>query len=179
MSDGPTGPEIGVVVDCDTWLAALPDVENTCRRVAAAALGAAAAGWPDAEVERMELAVVLADDARVRMLNRDYRGQDKPTNVLSFAALDDDDAPIPPDGPIALGDVILAYETTVAEAAQEGKTLVQHLSHLVVHGVLHLLGHDHQDEGEAEEMEGLEVAVLAALGIPDPYAQQQGDDAHR
>lgn len=177
MSDGPSGPEIGIVVECDTWLAALPDVEATCRRVAAAALGAATAGWPDEEVARMELAVVLADDARVQTLNRDYRGQDKPTNVLSFAALDDEEAPSPPDGPIALGDVILAYETAAAEAAREGKTLVQHLSHLVVHGVLHLLGHDHEDDGEAEEMEGLEVAVLAALGIPDPYAQQHGDDA--
>ena len=177
MSDGPTGPEIGVVVERDTWLAALPDVESTCRRVAAAALGAATTAWPDNEVARMELAVVLTDDAHVRVLNRDYRGQDKPTNVLSFAALDDEEAPLPPDGPIVLGDVVVAYETTMAEAAHETKTLVQHLSHLVVHGVLHLLGHDHEYEEEAEEMEALEVSVLAALGIPDPYAQQHGDDA--
>ncbi len=91
--------------------------------------------------------------------------------------MDDAAPPLPPDSPIVLGDVVVAYETTAAEAAHEAKTLAQHLAHLVVHGVLHLLGHDHEDEEEAEEMEALEVAVLAALGIPDPYAQQHGDDA--
>lgn len=177
MNDGPLGPDIAVVVECSTWTAALPDVERTCRRVAAAALGAGAAGdWSDAEVERMELSIVLADDATVRELNRSYRRQDKATNVLSFAALDGDETPLPPDGPIMLGDVILAYQVTAEEAARDGKTLVQHLSHLVVHGVLHLLGYDHQDEDAAEDMERLETAVLGALGLPDPYAQQ-GDDA--
>lgn len=179
MKDGPTGPDIAVVIACTTWTAALPDIERSCRRVAAAALGAATDAWTDDEIARMELAIVLSDDAHVRQLNRDYRHQDKATNVLSFAALDDDDAPLPPDGPVVLGDVIIAYETAAGEAAQEGKTLAQHLSHLVVHGVLHLLGHDHQVDEEAAMMEGLEVAVLAALGVPDPYQQQQGDDARQ
>lgn len=175
--EGPLGPEFAVTVTCDTWHAAVADVEETCRRVAAAALGAGAADWPAEDLARCEISLVLSDDAEVQRLNRDYRDQDKPTNVLTFAALDDEDAPQPDDGPLMLGDVILAYQTTASEAAHENKTLVQHLSHLVVHGVLHLLGYDHQDDAEAEEMERLEAAVLGALGIPDPYAQQQGDDA--
>lgn len=171
------GPEIAVAAPCDLWHAALPDVDETCRRVAAAALGAGAADWPAEDLARAEISIVLADDAEVQRLNRDFRGQDKPTNVLSFAALDDDEAPQPEDGPLVLGDVILAYQTTASEAARDGKTLVRHLSHLVVHGVLHLLGYDHMEDDEADEMERLETAVLGALGIPDPYAQQQGDDA--
>ncbi len=178
MSDGSPGPEIAISIECDTWLAALPDIEETCRHVGAAALGAATAEWGDEDVARMELSIVLADDATVRTLNRDYRRQDKPTNVLSFAALEGD-APLPPTGPILLGDVILAYETSVGEAAHERKPLAHHLSHLVVHGVLHLLGHDHEDDTDAEAMERMEIAVLAALGIPDPYAQPNGDDARQ
>jgi probable rRNA maturation factor len=176
-ADCPTGPEIAVSVARETWRAALPDVEETCRRVAAAALGAGAADWPAGDLARCEVSLVLSDDAEVQQLNRDWRGQDKPTNVLSFAALDDEDAPQPPDGPLVLGDVILAFETTASEAAHDHKTLVQHLSHLVVHGVLHLLGYDHEDDEDAEEMEALETAILGALGIPDPYAQQQGEHA--
>lgn len=173
----PAGPEIAVTVSCESWQVVVADVEETCRRVAAAALGAGAADWPAEDLARCEISLVLSDDAEVQRLNRDYRDQDKPTNVLTFAALDDEDAPQPEDGPLVLGDVIIAYQTTVSEATNENKTLVQHLSHLVVHGVLHLLGYDHQDDAEAEEMEGLETAVLGALGIPDPYAQQPGDDA--
>lgn len=177
MSDSHPGPDIAVTIACDAWTGALPDVAETCRQVAAAALGAGAADWPEADLMRAEISLVLSDDAEVRTLNHSYRGQDKPTNVLSFAALDDGEAPQPEDGPLVLGDVIIAFETTAAEAAAEDKTLLRHLSHLVVHGVLHLLGHDHQDDAEAEEMERLETAVLGALGIPDPYAQQQGDHA--
>lgn len=175
--NGSAGPEFAVTVSCDLWHSAVTDVEETCRRVAAAALGAGAADWPAEDLARCEVSLVLSDDAEVQRLNRDYRGLDKPTNVLTFAALDDEDAPQPEDGPLVLGDVILAYQTTASEAAHENKTLVQHLSHLVVHGVLHLLGYDHQDDADAEEMERREAAVLGALGIPDPYAQQQGDDA--
>ncbi len=172
------GPEVAVTVQCETWLAALPDAETTCERVAAAALGAGATLWSAHDAGRMEVSIVLADDDAVRVLNRDYRQQDKPTNVLSFAALDDD-APLPEDGPLVLGDVVIAYETAAGEAARDGKTLAHHLSHLVVHGVLHLLGYDHEIDDEAEAMERLEASVLAALGVPDPYAQTNGDDARR
>ncbi len=114
-----------------------------------------------------ELSVVFSDDAHIRMLNSGWRGKDKPTNVLSFPAF-----PTKPGEklPPMLGDIVLAAETVAREAKLEGKPLDHHITHLVVHGVLHLLGHDHEDEREAEKMEALERAALARLAIPDPYA---------
>jgi probable rRNA maturation factor len=159
-------PEIEIAVECAAWTQALPDVEERCRRLAAIALGST----DELGAGQVELSIVLADDATVQSLNREWRGQDKPTNVLSFAALDDEDAPVVEGAPLLLGDVVLAWETTAAEATESGKPLADHFSHLVVHGVLHLLGYDHQDEDEAEEMEALETSLLAALGIADPYA---------
>ncbi len=106
--------------------------------------------------------VVLADDATVRDLNRRFRGIDKATNVLSF--------PLGEDG--SLGDVILARETLEREAAAERRPPGDHFAHLVVHGVLHLVGLDHQDETEADAMEALETTILADMGIPDPYAAE-------
>lgn len=164
--------EIIVDIADEAWLSRVPDAEELCARVAAVTLGAAAA-LVDLPAERLEVSLLLTRDSQVRELNRDYRGQDKPTNVLSFAALDAD-SPIPPDGPILLGDVIIARETTEREAGDEGKSLAHHLSHLVVHGVLHLLGYDHMEDDEAEEMESLERSILATLGVPDPY---QGETA--
>ena len=158
---------IYVDVTCEKWTRLLPDAEERCRQVAAIALGAAAS---DLDPDRVEISLVLSDDEEVRELNRDYRNQDKPTNVLSFAALDED-SPIPPDGPILLGDVIIAYTTTKSEADAENKLFQHHFSHLVVHGVLHLLGYDHMEEGEAERMESLERSILGALGVPDPYGE--------
>ncbi len=114
----------------------------------------------------LELAITLADDAAVRMLNRRYRGRDKATNVLSFPQ----PAPLLADQPHCLGDVILAAETCAAEAADQGKPLPHHLSHLVIHGVLHLLGEDHETEDAAIRMEALERQLCARLGISDPYA---------
>lgn len=116
---------------------------------------------------RSELSVVFTDDAAVRELNAGWRGKDKPTNVLSFPAFSTSpDAPLPP----MLGDIVLAAETVAREAALEGKPLANHITHLVVHGLLHLLGYDHETDAEAEEMEALERAALARLAIPDPYA---------
>ncbi len=114
-----------------------------------------------------ELSLVLTDDARIRVLNRDWRDKDKPTNVLSFPAADAD-AEDP--GPL-LGDVVVAHETTTREAAEEGKTFEDHFTHLLVHGLLHLFGFDHESDEEAEEMEALETEILAGLGIADPYAE--------
>lgn len=158
--------DISVRIDCPAWTEALPDAEARCGRLAAIALGAV--DLPEGVVE---LSMVLADDATVQGLNRDWRGKDTPTNVLSFAALDDEDAPVVEGAPLLLGDVILAYETCAAEASGQGKSLEDHFSHLVVHGVLHLLGYDHMDDDEAAEMEDLETTLLAALGIPDPYGE--------
>ena len=159
--------EIIVDIADEAWLKAVPDAEELCSRVAAMTL-AAAADLVDLPGDRLEVSLVLTDDAQVQELNRDYRSQDKPTNVLSFAALDAD-SPIPPDGPILLGDVIIARETCLREAEEENKKVLHHLSHLVVHGVLHLLGYDHNEDDEAEEMESLERSILAGLGVPDPY----------
>jgi probable rRNA maturation factor len=120
-----------------------------------------------------EISLVLADDATLRRYNRDYRGTDKPTNVLAFAAAEAARGPGAPEeaeGPLLLGDVLLARETLVREAGKQGKRPADHLCHLVVHGVLHLLGHDHQSQDEAQIMERLEVAALGRLGVADPYA---------
>jgi probable rRNA maturation factor len=114
-----------------------------------------------------ELSIVFSDDAHIRALNAGWRGKDKPTNVLSFPAFPPSrDGAMPP----MLGDIVLASETVARESALENKPLQHHITHLVIHGLLHLLGHDHETDAEAGEMEGLERAALARLAIPDPYA---------
>lgn len=131
-------------------------------------VAAAVAARPELIVpEAAEWSVVLSDDARVRVLNRDWRGKDTPTNVLSFPAAEvDEEDP----GPL-LGDVVVARETTAREAAEEGKRFEDHLAHLLVHGLLHLFGFDHETDEEADEMEALEVEILAGLDISDPYGE--------
>ena len=120
-----------------------------------------------------ELAVILSDDAGIREMNRAYRGVDKPTNVLSFAQLDEErqgaDFIRPPGIPVILGDVVIAYTTTMREAARDARDFIDHLCHLVVHGVLHLAGFDHIYDDEAGLMENLEREVLAEMGIRNPY----------
>lgn len=113
-------------------------------------------------------ALLLADDAALRQLNRDHRGKDQPTNVLSFPAFARDD--LPAAGHI--GDVAIAAETVAAEALDAGKPALHHLAHMVAHGIAHLAGYDHADDPEAEEMEAIEVRALARLGLPDPYASE-------
>ncbi|CAO3417227.1 rRNA maturation RNase YbeY [Azospirillum endophyticum] len=142
------------------------DAEWLAERAALAALGAAY----DDEEGPAELSVVLADDALVHRLNREYRGKDKPTNVLSFALTEAEEPEAQEGVPVMLGDVILAFETVAREASEQGKSFKDHMTHLVMHGVLHLLGYDHETDDEAEEMEALETRLLATLGIADPYA---------
>ena len=155
--------EIFVSLEAGDW----PETaEALVERAARTALDAA---WDDSEGDA-EMSVVLADNALVHQLNRDYRGKDKPTNVLSFALTEADEPELGEGAAIMLGDVILAYETVQREAAEQGKDPSDHLTHLVVHGVLHLLGYDHMTDEEAEEMEALETQLLAGLGIADPYA---------
>lgn len=138
--------------------------QDRLRDIAARAVAAAFAEFGAAG--NSELSLLFTDDAHVRVLNRDWRGKDKPTNVLSFPAF-----PVAPGDPPPpmLGDIALAFETVASEAALESKPFDHHLTHLIVHGLLHLLGYDHESGEEAEEMEALERRVLARLAIPDPY----------
>ena len=146
---------IEVEIEADAWTAALPEAETVVRRAATAALGTVAG----------DVVVLLTDDGAVRDLNARFRAKDRPTNVLSF--------PAPENAFPHLGDIVLAYGVCADEAAAQGKSLADHLSHLVVHGVLHLLGRDHEDDAEAEEMEAEEREILAGIGVADPYASEQ------
>ena len=115
-----------------------------------------------------ELSIVLADDEFVQKLNMEYRGKDAPTNVLSFPQYDEEEdfAPV-----IMLGDVVMAWQTVELEARLQGKSLAHHFAHLLTHGVLHLMGYDHENEEEAEEMEAIEVTILSRLGVANPYRE--------
>ena len=152
--------EVAVSVPSEAWREAVARPERLCRRAARAAFAAAGSGSAEASI-------VLADDALVRRLNRRYRGLDAPTDVLSFAG---GGAPPGLGLPAMLGDVVLAYDTAAADAAADDRRLADHLCHLVVHGMLHLLGHDHDTKAAARRMEGLERSVLGGLGVADPYA---------
>jgi probable rRNA maturation factor len=154
---------IDVIVESALW-DALPQAEQTIRNAVTQAL-AALNGRTDAE-----LAVLLTDDAAVQRLNATWRGLDKPTNVLSFPAAEAPDSR-------HLGDIAIAFETTAREAKDEGKPLAHHVTHLAVHGFLHLVGYDHQSEAEAETMEQLERDILARLNVPDPYLAHQSAEA--
>lgn len=163
-----------MIIDCSVqagdW-SAFGDLNDLAGRAIATACDIAAPGL----AHDTELSLLFADDALVRRLNRDYRGIDKATNVLSFpqsAGLDDVAGPL-------LGDIALAQETVLCEALADGKKPADHLTHLIVHGLLHLLGYDHESDEEAETMEQLERRILHLLSIADPYedAASGGVDA--
>ena len=152
---------VEVTVSCNAWF-------DACPHVAAISEGAAQAALRDSGgAGQFIVDVMLADDAEQRHLNRIYRGKDTPTNVLAFPQ----GAPGSPrsDQPVLLGDVVLAFETVRREAADQDKPIANHLRHLVVHGVLHLLGFDHESATDAAAMEVREIKILAGLGVPDPY----------
>ena len=157
-------PATEVLVTADCWAG-----ESSAETIVHRAIEAAAS-MVDADTADAEGAVMLTDDAGIRTLNNNWRGIDKPTNVLSFPALQPERASADDDAPRMLGDIAIAYETTRKEADSEHKPFEHHLSHLAVHGFLHLIGYDHETDDDAEIMEGLERDILAQLGIPDPYA---------
>lgn len=135
------------------WKLALPHIRAICRRAVSSVLN----------LKQCSVSIVFADDSFVQGLNRDYRGKDKPTNVLSFP-LPEVEAPMRP-----MGDIVLAFETVVKESEEQQKTLEEHLTHLLIHGALHLSGYDHIKDDEAKQMEGLEIEKMKKLGFKNPY----------
>ena len=157
---------VKAVVEDDRWQAAgVVPVAEAAGRATLRALGR--------DPELHEAALLLCGDARMAELNAEFRGRETPTNVLSWPA---SDGPVPDpeqDEPLFLGDLALGYETCAREAAEAGIGLADHAAHLVVHGLLHLLGHDHEADAEAEAMEAIETKVLASMGIANPYSRQE------
>ncbi len=157
--------DVSVTISCDRWKS-LDDAETTVCEAAAAAFRAAIVPAGD-----LELSVVLGDDYTVAGLNRSWRGTDGPTNVLSFPVAES--AARADDEPRFIGDIIVASGVVTREASDFGKPLATHLSHLIVHGVLHLMGYDHHDDRSAKRMQATETAALALMGMPDPYEEQE------
>ena len=162
--------QLDIVIEDDRWeKLPLARIADTATRAALTAVGCA---------HPYEIIVMACDDARIAALNAEFRGKPAPTNVLSWPAHDlaplmpgeTPPAPPPPDGfDDALGDIALAYETCIREAREQGKSVQHHLTHLILHATLHLLGYDHETEEDAQLMEAIETRALAELGIADPY----------
>jgi probable rRNA maturation factor len=163
---------VEIVIEDPRWAAlSLESLAETAARATLAGLGLA--------VEGFQISLLACDDARIATLNADFRGKPQPTNVLSWPS--DERAPEfvgedperpdpgPIDDPLELGDIAIAYDTCTREAAEQGKPVAAHVTHLLVHALLHLLGYDHIEDEDAELMEGHEVRILASLGLPDPY----------
>lgn len=155
-------PDISIRIDAGDWRSLGFDAHAAAVTAAKAALGDGAAPRGP-----LELSILLTDDTAIAELNATWRGKRGPTNVLSFPG---DRVPMPDGAPLLLGDVVVSFETLCAEADAAGKTAADHLRHLVVHGVLHLLGYDHESDGDAQMMESREVEILADIGVSDPYA---------
>ncbi len=162
---------IDISIDDDGWNAEMPSAAD----IATIAINAV---WDmackkslidEVQSKTVEVSLLLLGDDRQQILNRDYLGKDKPTNVLSFPTGSLQDEGLPGDAPLLLGDIAIALQTTINEAKAEKKTLANHFSHLVVHGMVHLLGFDHIEASDAETMENLETTILKELGIENPY----------
>ena len=172
-----TAPALDIIVDSPLWKAQRGIKAVLQRAIREAAAMAATSGG--------ELAIVMTDDSAIRALNRDWRGKDQPTNVLSFPAYAPS-RPLPRKGAGSgragearmrlLGDIVIAYETMAREALAEHRPFRHHLAHLAVHGFLHLVGHDHAADADADAMEALEIAVLARLDVPNPYLLRDAED---
>ena len=146
-------PAISLIIEEQRWR----DDASVLRLIRRAVRLALAAASPS---QGKSLAILLANNARLRVLNREFRGKDKPTNVLSFPSVGD---------PGSLGDIALALGVVKSEARAQKKNIAEHAAHLAMHGALHLLGHDHEKSNDARKMEALETALLATMGIADPY----------
>lgn len=169
MPDRTDVPTFDIIFRDPRWLAALPGLEDLSEATAVLAL---TTGWKTdyhGAPGPIEVAIIFADDDFVQTLNADYRQIDSATNVLSFPACDWTDTA---QSPRLLGDVVLAYETVLREAKENNTLLAAHARHLIVHGILHLLGYDHKNDVAAERMEKLEIMILEALGDPDPYGHE-------
>ncbi len=162
-ADGPL--HIDIDVRAAAWADVFDDIDALCSKALIAAWDAAA---PNEGL--FEVSVVLTDDAEQRDLNKTYRGKDSSTNVLSFPAWDAKGPAAPAGVPESLGDIVIAYETVAQERSAQGLPWHDHFSHLLVHGMLHLCGYDHEDTQDAEKMERLEVGILEKLGVGNPYA---------
>ena len=156
-------PHIDIQVQSPLWNAQ-PLAEQTIREAISAAAGALS-------TEGGEVSILLTDDSEIAKLYRDWRGIDKPTNVLSFPASRVG------QGDKLLGDIVIAYETLERESTDESRDFLHHLAHLAVHGFLHLIGFDHETDAQAEEMEGLESRIMMRLNMPDPYVARESDNA--
>jgi probable rRNA maturation factor len=161
------GLTIDISVVSGGWESMLPKVETVVRSAVGSTWRLESNGATD---DGAEVSVALVDDAMMRNLNREYRGKDTPTNVLAFPAGDRGAA----GRARLLGDVVLAFETVHREAAERSKSLADHVSHLMVHGMLHLLGRDHETDAQAAAMEALEIAILTGMGVTNPYAAVDG-----
>jgi probable rRNA maturation factor len=152
--------EVDIVINSPAWAEALPELAELAGRVVHETHAHSGARLAEA----CELCIAFCDDEEIRALNAQWRGQDKPTNVLSF----------PTPGELAkkplLGDIVIAYETVAREAGEQDKTLADHTAHMIIHGFLHLIGYDHETPAEAEAMEALERGAAKALGMNDPFA---------
>ena len=163
---------VDIVIEAGAWppQAALAEIAKGAVEAAVSVAGIADRIGPSASVGDSEVSIVFTDDAAIRVLNKRWRDKDEATNVLSFAQ----------DGPGRqagmLGDIVLAQETVAREATLEGKLLNHHIAHMIVHGFLHLLGYDHQNDKDAQTMEDLERKALKLIGIADPYACSGVDD---
>jgi probable rRNA maturation factor len=156
---------LALEIEDPRWTESLPHVGDLLRQ----AIGLALADLPS-EGRPIEVGIRLVDDGTIQGLNRDWRDRDKPTNVLSFPLGD----PVPvadKDFPWLLGDIVMSFDTVQAESRRDGKGLADHVAHLAVHAALHLIGHDHESDADAERMEAAEVALLTRLGIADPYRE--------
>ena len=170
-------PELYINIEDNRWEESVKDIDPLSKQAATTAfddLQKQIPAYLSQANKPIIINLTLSNDETVHQLNKDYRGMDKPTNVLSFANVDDPDFEeelANADDFLELGDIIIALETLEREAQEQSIPLQDHLSHLLVHGLLHLLGYDHQEDEEAEHMEGLEIKILQHLNIKNPYEE--------